>query len=516
MSAKDPLQQRLDFIGYDAPAQKTMRRLKPLISQAIGPALSAFYDKVLRTPEIEGFFRDETHMAEAKRRQEQHWDIISSANYGEAYARAVQAIGQAHARLGLEPRWHIGGYALVTEQLIHALVKDHWPSLLQRSKSGAEGMAEALSALTKAVLLDLDYAISSYLEALDEQRRKSEAARLDAERKTITAVEATAAALERLAAGNLTARIDADLATEFHKLKYDFNAAVARLRDALSAVATSAQSIKSGTDEISHASEDLSRRTEKQAARLEETAAALEQLTASVKQTATGAADASKVVANMKSDAQESGEVVKQAIEAMGEIEGSSRQISKIIGVIDEIAFQTNLLALNAGVEAARAGEAGRGFAVVAQEVRALAQRSADAAKEIKALIAASSAEVGVGVDLVRQTGASLQRIIDRVGGVDALVAEIAASAREQASSLGEVNGAVAQMDQMTQQNAAMVEEAAAATRGLKDETEELARLVAKFEIGETDASAFATAPSHAQPLPAQRERLATFAAGAR
>ncbi|WP_026605876.1 globin-coupled sensor protein [Methylocapsa acidiphila] len=509
MSAQDPLQQRLDFLNFDEKTKASMRDLKPLIAAAIGPALGAFYAKVREAPDTRRFFRDDSHMASAKSRQEQHWEIIAAADYGETYVRAVKAIGQTHARLGLEPRWYVGGYALVTESLIHALVKDQWPGLLQRTRSGPEGMAHSLSALMKAVMLDMDYAISSYLEALDEERRRAEAARQEAERRTEEAMAATAKALARLAAGDLASRIDADLAAEFQQLKLDFNAAVGRLREAIAAVAKSSQGLKSGAEEIAQASDDLSRRTEKQAANLEQTAAAMEQLTASVKQTAAGALDAAKVVATMKSDAQDSGDVVRQAVAAMSEIETSSKQISKIIGVIDEIAFQTNLLALNAGVEAARAGDAGRGFAVVAQEVRALAQRSAEAAKEIKALIAASSAEVGVGVNLVRQTGASLQRIIDRVAGVDRLVGEIAASAKEQAGSLNEVNIAVNQMDQLTQQNAAMVEQATAATYSLKGETDELARLVAKFRIDEQETTKTTAGPP---PLAAQREKIAAFA----
>lgn len=503
MSAHDPLQQRLEFIGFDDRARSALLELKPLIGKAIGPALATFYDKVRKTPETRRFFRDEQHMSGAKSRQEQHWEIISSAEFGDSYVRAVRGIGQAHARLGLEPRWHIGGYALITEQLIHVLVKDHWPSLLQRSKGGAEGMAEALSALLKAVMLDIDYALSIYLETIEEQRRTAETARQDAERKTAEAIEIMARSLERLASGDLVSRIDAALSLP--QLKTDFNAAVDRLQQAMAAVTQATQAIATGAEELAQGSDDLSRRTERQAANLEQTAAALEQLTASVKQTAHGAGEAATVVATMKVDAQESGDVVKQAVSAMGEIEASSRQISKIIGVIDEIAFQTNLLALNAGVEAARAGDAGRGFAVVAQEVRALAQRSAEAAREIKTLIAASSAEVGVGVNLVSQTGASLQRIIDRVGGVDHLVAEIAASAKEQSSSLSEVNVAVNQMDQLTQQNAAMVEQATAAIHSLQAETGELSRLVTKFRINEAS-------PRQTQPLAAQRAKLAAFA----
>jgi methyl-accepting chemotaxis protein len=488
-----------------------LRTLKPLIEKALPPALAVFYEKVRKTPQLRAFFRDDAHMRGAESRQQQHWAIISAAEYGETYVRAVRAIGQVHARLGLEPRWYIGAYALVTEGLVRALVTDHWPGLLRRSKNDSENAAKAIAVVVKAVMLDMDYGISSYLEALDEERLRAETARLDAEQKTALAIRASAAALKLLAAGDLRTRINDDLAPEFTQLKADFNEAVAKLQGAVSAVAHSVAGIRSGAEEIAEASEDLSRRTERQAVSLEETAAAVEQLTASVKQTAGGAGEAAKVVAAMKTDTAESGEVVKRAVSAMGGIEGSSQQISKIIGVIDEIAFQTNLLALNAGVEAARAGDAGRGFAVVAQEVRALAQRSAQAAREIKGLIASSAADVGV--DLVRQTGVSLRKNIDQVVGVDHLVSDIAISAKEQATSLNVVNIAVNQMDQMTQQNEAMVEQATAATRSLKDETDELARLIAKFEIGDAPSQA---APAQERTLAAQRARLAAYVGGAR
>jgi methyl-accepting chemotaxis protein len=235
---------------------------------------------------------------------------------------------------------------------------------------------------------------------------------------------------------------------------------------------------------MSHAADDLSRRTEQQAASLEETAAALDEITVTVKRTAEAAAHARSVATTAAGTAEQSGKVVRDAIEAMNGIEKSSGQISQIIGVIDEIAFQTNLLALNAGVEAARAGDAGRGFAVVASEVRALAQRSADAAKEIKSLIAASTNQVEQGVDLVRRTGQALDRITQQVAELTNIVADIAASAQEQASGLGQVNTALNQMDQVTQQNAAMVEESTAASHALAQETDEVSRLVTRFDLG--------------------------------
>ena len=309
-------------------------------------------------------------------------------------------------------------------------------------------------------------------------------------------VDALSAALSGLSSGDLTVVIDAAFPPKTQQLKTDFNAAVERLRETMRLVSGSTSAIRSGTDEISTAAEDLSGRTEKQAASLEETAASLDEITATVRKTADGAGHARQVVGTAKLDAERSGNVVRQAVEAMSGIEASSRQISQIIGVIDEIAFQTNLLALNAGVEAARAGEAGRGFAVVASEVRGLAQRSAEAAKEIKALISASSQQVKQGVDLVDQTGAALERIVVQVAELNGIVSDIAASTKEQAIGLDQVNTAVNQMDQVTQQNAAMVEETTAASHSLARETNELSRLVGRFQLGDEAAASFDVQPA--------------------
>jgi hypothetical protein len=239
-----------------------------------------------------------------------------------------------------------------------------------------------------------------------------------------------------------------------------------------------------GCGEIRAAADDLAQRTDRQASGLERTAAALDQITATVKKSSDNAEKARGVTQSAKSNAEKSGLVVREAVEAMGGIEKSSQSITQIIGVIDEIAFQTNLLALNAGVEAARAGDAGRGFAVVAQEVRALAQRSADAAKEIKGLIRASSEQVGKGVKLVGETGQTLDQILGQVIEINDLVGEIAASSKEQAVGLAEVNAAVNQMGQVIHQNGAMVEQSAAATNALAAEAEELERLLGGFQVG--------------------------------
>ncbi|MGA2495402.1 MAG: PAS domain-containing methyl-accepting chemotaxis protein [Roseiarcus sp.] len=298
-----------------------------------------------------------------------------------------------------------------------------------------------------------------------------------------SAVEQIGLGLSKLAEGDLEHRIETEFIPALEPLRVDFNASLGALEQSMLAVRDNTDAIRAGAGEISTAADDLSQRTEQQASSLEETAAALEEITATVKKTAEGAKHARDIVSTAKVDADKSGEVVREAMAAMTGIDKSSKQISEIIGVIDEIAFQTNLLALNAGVEAARAGDAGRGFAVVASEVRALAQRSAQAAKEIKGLISASTAQVDQGVRLVTKTGDALGRIVAQVVEINTVVTDIAASAQEQSTGLEQVNAAVNQMDQVTQKNAAMVGEMTAAAHGLAGESEELGQLVARYQI---------------------------------
>jgi len=298
----------------------------------------------------------------------------------------------------------------------------------------------------------------------------------------VRAVNEIGVGLTQLAGNHLDYRIETTFIPAFEKLRADFNLSLERLASTIIAIADSTTTIEAGTQEIATAADDLARRTEQQAATLEETAAALNEITTTVKKTATGAINAQEAVIAANADAKKSGEIVNRAIAAMNGIARSAGQISKIIGIIDEIAFQTNLLALNAGVEAARAGEAGRGFAVVASEVRALAQRSAGSAKEIKTLIQTSTAEIDNGVILVGETGKTLEQIMVQVEAIHGIVTSIAEGAREQAIGLDQVNGAINQIDQVTQQNAAMVEQATATSHALSEETGQLSLLVGQFQ----------------------------------
>ncbi|RXR28762.1 methyl-accepting chemotaxis protein [Sphingobium fluviale] len=313
-------------------------------------------------------------------------------------------------------------------------------------------------------------------------------------------VEILGNGLSRLADGDLAYRITTHVPKEYERLRKDFNRAMESMGEAMSSVTQTSRAIEAGANEIRSATNDLSQRTEQQAASLAESATAMNEITGMVKETAHSASQVTSAISDAHREASEGGKVVDKAVTAMGAIEKSSQEISQIITVIDGIAFQTNLLALNAGVEAARAGDAGKGFAVVANEVRALAQRSAEAARDIKDLITTSAQQVGEGVNLVGEAGTMLGRIVTRVGEISALISSISESTETQAAGLQQVNSSVNDMDKMTQQNAAMVEESTAAARSLATEAEDLNQLIARFKLAGGAGSSMGASSSVNRP----------------
>lgn len=344
--------------------------------------------------------------------------------------------------------------------------------------------------------IEVEEAAASERAQSEQERNDREAQKASQDEAVNTVVSALAAGLGELANGNVAHRIDAPFVGDLDRIRVDFNAAVDALESALASVSSSSEVIQEKSRELQSSVNDMSMRTEQQAASLEETAAALDQITATVKNGSERAEEAGRRVAETNRVTQTSSQVVHEAIQAMEKIETSSQEIGSIIGMIDEIAFQTNLLALNAGVEAARAGEAGKGFAVVAQEVRELAQRSAQAARDINALIATSSEDVGKGVSQVRETGSSLEKIATQMSEINKDIDTIVNNAREQSAGVSEINTAINQMDQMTQQNAAMAEETNAASHNLSSEADALKTLAQRFRLSDQRQQEAADGPS--------------------
>lgn len=425
-------------------------------------ALDQLYDQIAATPETAKFFGSRQMMRHARDKQIEHWATMFGGTVSRSYFESAERVGNVHARIGLEPGWYIGAYASVLERIIDSMLSGTG-SLMRRRKAGAE-----VATMVKMALLDMEIAISSYF-------RVEEASR-------IAVIDEVSAALRNMADGDFATHAP-DLPTAFAELQRHLDDMRRQVSGALADVAGTSSAVGVGAREIRQASDDLARRTEQQAASLEEASAAMTTLAATVKTTADDATHMHASVQQAHGEALKGGAVVGEAVSAMNDIHNSAQEIGKIISVIDGIAFQTNLLALNAGVEAARAGDAGRGFAVVATEVRALAQRTADAARDIKHLITASSTQVERGVSLVGQTGETFALIVEQVGHVARLASSIASMAQEQAGSIGQIRETVREMDTMTQQNAAMVEEATAAARSLAGEATRLSSLVDRFRL---------------------------------
>lgn len=462
---RSPLAQRLSFYRIN-PNDSDFPAIAKVLERHANGALDKFYENVAATPETARFFADKTSMDRAHKAQARHWQKLFANGMTEEYAASAKVIGDVHARIGLEPQWYVGGYANVLEDVILHMLSPGLPGLSGRRRAEARMVAT----LVKVALLDMDLAITRYFEVEEERRSQ--------------VIAAIGKALADVSTGDLSTTLPA-LPKDYAQIERDFRNALEKLTATFNHILDGSGQIASTATEIRSASDDLARRTEQQAASLEESAAAMDELTGAISATSAAMQDLTNSVNRTHSAAKGGGEVVQQAISAMDQIEKGSGEIAKIIGIIDDIAFQTNLLALNAGVEAARVGEHGRGFAVVANEVRSLAQSSAEAAEQIKGLIKNSVAQVSNGVRMVNDVGKALTAIMAQVSETTVVAEKISESSATQNQNLRQINAAITEMSETTQRNAAMVEQSNAAAHSMEDEATRVAEAVGQFRVRE-------------------------------
>lgn len=460
----------LSKFDLNGDVRKHLVQVGKLVCPLLPEVLDHFYSFILADSEMAQFFPNEDLLHKAKAGQQRHWEMLLSGEFSETYFSSAARIGRIHPRIGLPFLFYLSGYAHATSHIQEVFLKKYGGL---SSVWGKRNLPSMLSALTRAFALDTHLVLDAHFAAEKEEQEAAFAHLTDG--------------INRMASRDLTQPIptpeESDFPVRYNQVRESFNGLMHTLGEAMVTIQGSASSLNSRASEVSRSAEDLSSRTETQAATLEETAAAVEEITVSMRSSADATTKANQTISETRLSAEQGSVVARNAIEKMQEIEESSRKISQIISVIDDIAFQTNLLALNAGVEAARAGEAGRGFAVVASEVRALAQRSSDSANEIKALINLSSGHVENGVALVGETGQALSRMVGDINHTAELTSEVASSSQQQATGLAEINAGVSELDKVTQQNAAMVEETTAAAISMQQDVSVLSELIGSFQV---------------------------------
>ncbi|MGV1790466.1 methyl-accepting chemotaxis protein [Rhizobium sp. A37_96] len=429
------LRDRLRFAGLDAGQCDILRRNRPMLEAHLKAGLRDLFHRFQTLPDAARHFTSESQLERLQDLQSSHWDVLTDARFDSLYAERVKVLSDSESKMGLDPRWHVAGHGVMLEHLLSGLLDDMGGRpILPGSKRRARELSELVTAVVRLVMVDVEIAVSlrfnelrvSHQRALSEQRAadRAEAAAIIAELAT------------GLADRDLTTRMPTDCPEAYAEVAEALNTALADIRQQFSALSGGVQAAEATSDAISRSSKSLAENSAEQSRALAVSARHLAELAEQVRGNAANTRSAERVTASTRVAAEDSGRIVGQAISAMADIESSAEKIGQIIGVIDEIAFQTNLLALNAGIEAARAGDSGRGFAVVAQEVRALAQRSADAAREIKVLVTGTKAQVDAGVQMVGRTQDAIGSIVRQVTDINEAISGIAAASDEQVAGL--------------------------------------------------------------------------------
>ncbi len=483
------LRDRLAFAGLDADACDLLRRFRPALENRLKEGLRDFFQRLQSSPEAMRHFESDLQIERLHDLQVSHWAVLTDARFDGLYAERVKVLSDAESRIGLDPRWHICGHAVMLENLVGCLVEQLMSkSLLSPSRKRDKEMAEAIQAVIRLVMVDVEIAVSLRINEL--RHRHQRAVSIQRENDHAEANNLFGPVVTALASKDLTSRIAADRPDVYGELSTLLNQALDAMTSALKMTTERLARADAIADALSMSGRDLAAAIVDQSTDLNRTVSEISDLAARVGESAQEAVAAETAVSAARRSAEESGEVVGKAISAMADIEESAEKIGQIIGVIDEIAFQTNLLALNAGIEAARAGDSGRGFAVVAQEVRALAQRSADAAREIKQLVTGTKSQVDAGVKMVHRTQEAIGGIVAQVSGINDSVAGIARSTDDQAKSLARVVNDIRTIDARMADAARTAQTVEAGSDELKTVILELGRTVREFRIAREERSA--------------------------
>ncbi len=476
------LRDRLRFAGLDEAQCDLLRQNRHVLSQPLKSALRDLFQRLQTSPDAARVFTSERQYDRLHDLLSSHWDVLTDARFDALYAERVKVLSDSESRMGLDPRWHVAGHAVVLEHLLTAAIGEATGSgLLPSSRRRQREVTDLVGALVRLVMVDVEIAVSLRFNELRLKHHRDLAAQREHDRAEFESIFRPV--VESLAAGDLTTRTPSDVPEAYADLAGRMNDALEQLQTAFLSSEEKLAFAREATGRMAETALSYAGRAQDQSGALDETSRALHELTSSVRESVGQTKRAEATVAATRTSVEASGQVVGQAISAMADIEASAEQIGHIIGAIDEIAFQTNLLALNAGIEAARAGDSGRGFAVVAQEVRALAQRSADAAREIKTLVATTKNQVEAGVDMVAKTQGAIADIVLQVGDISGTVSDIAARTDRQASELAGIAGTVAGLGADIGNNAAIARQSSEGTDDLHKVILELGATIREFHI---------------------------------